>query len=375
MKDNLIYYKTTADFDNTGEVLIYKSLLELLRNHGQVVIDDSTKTPRLFLERIKIQDSERLSSISKLTFSSSLWRSALQYCFRKKRVFFVTGIGAHSVKGIKSAIKNIVATVYCTGLRLFGVKLIRLGMSMQFAGKPAELSEVLLSKSFNHYYVRDSISLKNCQKAGVKKVKLAPDLSWAYNIGVKQTKINHNKIILSFREYAGTKDKQVEYKKRLSAAIISLCELINKLLPNSSFILTHQVNADLKFMGEIKSHLSENGFQSELVEEFITLDNASNYYTDANLVISNRLHVLLLAYKFGGLPIAFTDLQNHLKIKGIFEDSQLGQLLFDFNYKTPELTQLLQNVIENRERLLSSTKETAKSNKLELERITKTIFS
>lgn len=34
---NLIFYKTTADFDNTGEVLIYKSLLQFLRKYGDVI--------------------------------------------------------------------------------------------------------------------------------------------------------------------------------------------------------------------------------------------------------------------------------------------------------------------------------------------------
>ena len=39
----LIFYKTTANFNNTGEVLIYKSLLEKLRIYGRVIIDDSPR--------------------------------------------------------------------------------------------------------------------------------------------------------------------------------------------------------------------------------------------------------------------------------------------------------------------------------------------
>ena len=69
---NLIFYKTTADFDNTGEVLIYKSLLEFLRQHGDVIINDGKSIQPKFLLRIGINDNEKLSNNTTLSFIPSI---------------------------------------------------------------------------------------------------------------------------------------------------------------------------------------------------------------------------------------------------------------------------------------------------------------
>lgn len=179
---NLIFYKTTADFDNTGEVLIYKSLLQFLRQYGDVIINDGAAIQPLFLCRIGVTEKERISNATRLPFIVFMVLSGVRNVFSRRRVCFVTGVGEHSVKGAKGAVKNVVAFCFTSLLRLCGVRVVRIGMSIRFGGKAEQISERLLSSAFNHYYVRDSISLNYCREAGIGKCRLAPDLSWGYKI-------------------------------------------------------------------------------------------------------------------------------------------------------------------------------------------------
>lgn len=324
---SLIFYKTTADYDNTGEVLIYRTLLEYLRTLGNVVVDD-VRSQSLFIERIGIQPSEKLSSFGKKSFLTFLLFCAIKNFFLRKKVIFATGVGDHSVRGVKGGVKNFIAGFFILFLRLCGVKVLRIGMSIKFEGFLSKLSERFLSLWVSNYFVRDSISAKNCVNAGVKKVKIAPDLSWGYQVKNVNAPNKSNIFVFSFRTYAASKKNQAEYKQKLKTSIV---ELINHICinPDNKVLLTHQCNADLAFMAEIKELFADNT-NVILVPDLITLDNAMNFYGKAKVVVSNRLHVLLLAYKYGALSVCLTDLRNHKKIVGIFEDAGLSDLLVDF---------------------------------------------
>lgn len=335
---SLIFYKTTADYDNTGEVLIYRTLLEYLRTLGNVVVDD-VRSQSLFIERIGIQPREKLSSFGKKSFVVFLLFYAIKNFFLRKKVIFATGVGDHSVRGVKGGTKNFIAGFFVLFLRLCGVKVLRIGMSIKFDGLLAKLSERFLSLWVSDYFVRDSISAKNCVNAGVKKVKIAPDLSWGYQVENVNAPNKSNIFVFSFRTYAASKNNQAEYKQNLSASIVKLIDHIC-VNPDNKVLLTHQCNADLTFMAEIKDFFSDNE-NVLLVVDPLTLDNAQNFYGRAKMVVSNRLHVLLLAYKYGALSVCLTDLQNHKKIVSIFEDAGLSDLLVDFR------TELIESKIDD----------------------------
>ena len=61
------------------------------------------------------------------------------------------------------------SSMIAKALNAIGVKVVRIGMSIRFGGKFERLSERLLSSAFNHYYVRDSISLNYCREAEICK--------------------------------------------------------------------------------------------------------------------------------------------------------------------------------------------------------------
>ncbi len=354
---NLIFYKTTADFDNTGEVLIYKSLLQFLRKYGDVIINDGDSIQPQFLERIGIKEQERLSNRTNSSFIAHMLCTALRNMFSPRQIYFVTGVGEHSVRTGKAALKNFFAIGFIGLMRCCGVKAIRIGMSMRFSDNfLAKQSERMLSHLFNHYYVRDSISLNNCHEAGVKKCQLAPDLSWGYAINVPTTGTNEDKnvIIFSFRNYCEPGTTGETYKKLLTGRIFALITFLSEKKIYKIW-LTHQCNEDYTYAKEIYDLLPTRD-RVELKQELVTLDNGEEIYGKAVITLSNRLHVMLLAYKFGSPTVCLTDVEKHRKITGIFLDNNLGNVLMDINEPTDKLCGMLDKLITDKDCLESNIK-------------------
>lgn len=369
----LIFYKTTADFNNTGEVLIYKSLLENLRRYGNVIIDDSNHIQPLFLSRIGIKDEERLHTFTSSSFVKYILRKSFANFFRREPIYLVTGVGDHKVKGAK---KNLFSFVFLFLCWICGTKVLRIGMSISFCDAAARWSELLLSCVIPYYYVRDTLSLQACHIVGIKKAQLAPDLSWAYQIEKYKNVVcpDVNQIIFSFRDYSTSKSDKETYRAALIHAIGIVLEKICTN-PSVKVLFTFQCNQDLHFMTELKSLFSPYYQQIEIVSELITLDNASDYYGQSQIVLSNRLHVLLLSYKFGALPIGLTDLKSHRKIQGIFQDNSLEDFLIDVYQGDTSIVDRFQAIKEQRSRYIEIIKTAELKNQSTLRKIFNDIFS
>lgn len=371
-KENIIFYKTTADFNNTGEVLIYRSLLELLRIQGKVILNDSQKIQPLFLSRIGIKDEERLSNNTSLSFVAAMIFFALKSLFSSTKINFVTGVGEHVVSGYRDILKNIVSFFFLLILRILNVKVIRIGMSMRFSGKIEACSERLLASTFNYYYVRDSLSLQNCQHAGISKCRLSPDLSWAYivdNLPITTKKY----ITFSFRSFV-LRENESEYAARLIEIIVAMIASILRKNSEQQILFTYQVNKDLPFMKKLYEACLEYHNNITLIAELITLDNAQEYYGKSSLVFSNRLHILLLAYKYGALPIGLTDIAKHIKIKGIFEDARLANHLIDINQTFSEIETNYEKLSDHMQSEVQLIKDAGSNYRIELQDIVKNIL-
>src|SRR5690606_32658641 len=86
----------------------------------------------------------------------------------------------------------------------------------------------------------------------------------------------------------------------------------------------------------------------EFYDEQILLSTAE-IFSAYKFVLTNRLHVALLAYQYGALPIILSDIKKHMKIKGIFEYAAASPLLLDVNQDKMELvakTTYLKNNID-----------------------------
>ncbi|VFQ46557.1 polysaccharide pyruvyl transferase family protein [Desulfoluna butyratoxydans] len=327
----IIFYKTTAAFDNTGEVLIYKSLLEQLRPYGQVIVNDRNKKSALFLDKIGIEHSERLSSYSRFPFVLFLIFSCIKHMCTSTDVVFVTGVGEHRYTGVKASVKILLSACYLALVKLFRGKVVRIGMSIYLSGFMPKFSERLLSMFVDHYYVRDSLSQKMCADSGIQCVDIAPDLSWAYEIsGVNKYNLDCEVTTCLFSFRSSLYKNDMLKVDKLKNAILMLSDALMSQY-HCSIQVTYQVQSDYPFAHEIYKLLSSRHDRVEFKSELITLDNALSFYGNAQLVFSNRLHTLLLACKYNSVPIGFIDKLNQQKIVGIFEDADLGELLLNLN--------------------------------------------
>jgi len=325
---NIIFFKTSADYKNTGEVLIYKSLLELLRNYGKVIMDDKNPKSNEFLQQIGMIDSERLSCISKLPFMLALLGHG---------TFLVTGVGKHNLYSCKAAIKNFLAVFFLIFARICGVKIIRLGMSIEIRGFLCRLSERLLAYFLYLYAVRDSISLDFVKRSGVQKAIILPDLSFAYNVKYGKKKREPH-LALVLRPFKG--EASSLWQNPMEQII---CKFLEKNIDASVFI-GFQHASDQEYSKSLYSALSAK-FPEKIYfnSAQVTLENAGDFYGKCMYVLSNRLHSLLLSYKYGVLPVPLIHKTGFHKITGIFCDAGLSnwiRYIDEENYSLPNYEEI-----------------------------------
>ena len=112
-------------------------------------------------------------------------------------------------------------------------------------------------------------------------------------------------------------------------------------------------------------------YQSEFVEEQVNLDTAKEYYCKASYNISDRMHSLLLGYKYGALPVAVIDTDKNVKIGQTFKDANLEKLIIDiYKGKTENVLQIL----ENKDMLMNKLLDVEKDKQKEITNILDKIF-
>ncbi len=213
-------------------------------------------------------------------------------------------------------------------LRIFSVRICRFGISVGPLSWMERIFEVVYSKLMYFYSVRESHSLGFVRSLGIKKAQYFCDLIFLDNeIKEIQTITNRRLCVLSFRDNIYSFTNKTRYDRQniltiLNKLIFGLCEL------NSfDFVASYQVKEDFLLSRWIALNLKERGIN--LKNEMLDWNSAVGLYSASQVVISNRLHVLLLGMKNGALPFAVIDAKKHFKIASIFHDAGLDNLVFD----------------------------------------------
>ena len=115
-------------------------------------------------------------------------------------------------------------------------------------------------------------------------------------------------------------------------------------------IVAYQVAEDALFCGYLAG-LLRSDYEVEFIDKQMTLDDAREVYRKAAFTMSNRLHSLLLSYKYGCVPIALVDREENMKIVSTFEDCGLGELLINIGDDSSVWGALLGHIIDNKEKL------------------------
>jgi polysaccharide pyruvyl transferase WcaK-like protein len=160
--------------------------------------------------------------------------------------------------------------------------------------------------------VRDSNSLSVLRNAGVEAIQI-PDLAFLLTPVWKAS--NWNRVIVSFR--AQTEGERIAIFK-------SLPEILSGLGAGRDVVATAQVRRDVELNKEIAEHFGLP-FKSVLDPDEGRLQRAEELYRGCQLVISNRLHVLLLAGAQGAYPVPVL-MPHEQKVRGVMQDAGIKVL-------------------------------------------------
>ncbi len=325
-RSNYIFFQGNTQYENTGDVLINKSLIQLLRVHGDIIVNNA-EMPDWYIEDLNLKPEECISSTGQ-SFNAYLIKQVLNSKAANKNIFLIAGPPGHLFGNSRQkSFRNLISSGLFVFLRLYGVKIIKMGFSIGPIGRTLGITEFLRAATNQYYLVRDSLSLKLAKSLGIKHARFYPDLAWMYKVGESTQSNQKTKIIVSFRDSVVQGQSSDLY---LDALKKNLFAMIKNIDAAYEIEVIYQVKRDFDFCKKLYVELSKE-LDVTFNENQVTLGNAVDAYKDALCILTNRLHGALLAYKYGALPLVLTDANDHLKIRGIYMDAGVDDLLLNVN--------------------------------------------
>lgn len=294
------YFLCVTQPNNVGDLLINRMLIEELSLYGHVYVDcyNCPDDFRYFL----IGKSDKIIDIYK----------ACGFTLKKGSIFrFIQLIKKSNIKlytqspGPLNKIERIHLRFYFTivrkSLSMLHVPFVRIGNCCSAA--IATKTNVVESKDVD-YYVRSKNAVDFLKKYKREGVYYIPDLAFLYKKYVRLSDKSKT-AVLSFREVRENQDQFFEWLK-------SCVDLLKK--EGFKVILYHQVKDDLAFMEKLYNIIKN----IEIRKEIVWFENF-DFYADKSVVISNRLHCLLLGAIYNAVPYAYLSHEKLvLKISDVF---------------------------------------------------------
>lgn len=159
--------------------------------------------------------------------------------------------------------------------------------------------------------VRDRASLTALHAAGMQRAEYFPDLAFL-PAPPREADVPRGGICVSFRKAILETRNSEGYEPRLSDAFGALASSFTGHMKRQvkSF---YQVEEDASFVARLsKSH--DIPFEPAQ----LSLDSFEAFYQSADIVVSNRLHCLLMGAYCGAVPVALTS-REHTKVNALFE--------------------------------------------------------
>jgi polysaccharide pyruvyl transferase WcaK-like protein len=319
---NIFFFPANTQFENLGDGIIGSQLLKRLRNCGDVLVDDRP-VPEWYVDILEIDKAESVRARG-TGFKRLLILAALQRLLHLHDGHVYLALKPGHVYGSGSMFKELARTGFFMFLFVLRVRIIRYGASIGPFSKCFEIFELIKSKMYWHYTVRDGLSLKYCESIGLTNAIYCPDMAFSLDRGTgdKQRKY---KFGLSFR--SGTiSDSDRTYTDLLEMHLLNSRTMIQAC---SKLLFVSQVKRDDLYVASLRDKMDRSAPLICYQENKQSQMDILRSYDGVELVLSNRLHVLLFAASRGAIPIPLLDGAKHSKIVGIFQDENLADLIFN----------------------------------------------
>lgn len=302
------FFEINTQFDNLGDALINRELITLLSSLGKVNIDTS-KAPPHFKEWIEPLPTSITKIKNKLTFNIDVIRSLLT----KNETWLVLNPGGVNGEISQSSyIKKTLKFNYFRILKLLGVKLIRIGISYEGLGARHLRAVRNLSYITDVHLVRDSISKQYCQTKSIATTGQMTDL--AMNLDAKPIKLKEIETVL------------ISLRKPKIQETHDLKPLIENIAKHKILKFGWQVKRDKEYQVHLQQKYSPT---SEISDCTKSISETCDFYSNIDLIITNRLHVYLLALSSGTKSILLISPTGSKKIEGISKDLGLQNTIFN----------------------------------------------
>lgn len=300
----VFFYHPFTQFENLGDAVINRLLLELLRDHGSVNVL-SRGIPPDFWAKLQVREVEVVPG-SKLSVLRSI---AKEIFFSPNTVVWVSKPGdVVSLVGHLPFRRKIVKAMAYSVLNRLSVRLVAVGVSTRADALLSDRFEWFAANSFAARLVRDSGSYE-ASKNVCSPSYLGSDLAFLLR---PQPFSNFDKggpkaVGISFRDPG--------CEKQTSQIVSSLRSL--KDAQGYELLPFFQVDRDRAFMEVIAARLGLER-PKEVVFPMEAYDACAG-------MVSNRLHVLLFGWIRGATPVAVVDPLKNKKIIDLFTDLDQGK--------------------------------------------------
>jgi polysaccharide pyruvyl transferase WcaK-like protein len=307
----LYFYHPFTQFENLGDLVINRELLVELRRRGQLTVLRAG-IPDDFWLGLNVSDSEvwqgRRGPFFLAMIASALLGTRPTYLITKPGDVLFLASHLSPWRGMLKA-----AALFL--IKIFGVRICAVGISTNSKCFDSSYIERFAVRQVHGRIVRDSVSYREAKNFG-GKLLLGSDLALNYERRAPdEQRDGRNKLVyISFRD---PRDPD-----KVEDILVSLKSL--KVSGKINLVPVYQVKHDLEFMQLLAQELC--------IESPIEIIQPEKQYMEAAFVVSNRLHVLLLAWQSGASPIALISEAN-IKIRGLFEDLSLEEFVFEEGFR------------------------------------------
>lgn len=338
--------------DNPGDMLIYDCLVEHLQKFGQVHSFDPVPWSR--------HDIPTLSRLKLVKLGIKAFFSKVGPRPIRLVIAYPPGavVGTWKISQTGSFVQSLKQLVKSLLWKLASRENILLGVSCYDA-------EHLRSCGFSMIGLRDDESLQAFSDVSESEIVYCPDLS----LSVRQDSSREfrDQTLISFREEFPENGMDDSYSQDLLDQIGRVFRLVDNRTPgNVSFF--YQVPEDEPFN---KKLLGLTGVGATAWNAHPSYGNLLSYYQNAEIVISNRLHILLVAALSGALPIALTS-SSHKKIVSLFRRLEWDDLLLDSS--SHQIESDLENLLSRKDSLLEQVSQGLDRERDTLDRLMQSLF-
>lgn len=323
------YFLCVTQPTNAGDLLINRMLVEELSLYGKVFVD-CYNCPVDFRTHL-IGNTENVVDVNKV-YGFSLKRGAFFafFCFLKKNEIGLYTQSPGPLNRYSKWSLRISFSIIRKILYVLNIPFVRIGCC---CSKAISTNTNVIESGNVQYFVRSHNGVEFLKRFRNYGISYIPDLAFLYKYKVHMPS-KTNIAIISFRE---VKDNYYLFFQWLK-------ESISILIANDyKIIFYYQVKSDKSFMQKLFGQLNSD---SICFREHIVWYNNFDFYSDKSIVISNRLHCLLMGTVYNAIPYAYVDNDKLVrKISDVFEAS-MGEYSTKFISDTNDNTKF-QNIIDN----------------------------